>query len=52
VLAGVLLKLGTYGFVRFALQMTPDAFAPRPWVAGLAVVSALYAPSSRWRRRI
>jgi NADH-quinone oxidoreductase subunit M len=43
VLAGVLLKLGTYGFVRFALQMTPDAFrAAAPWVAGLAVVSALY----------
>jgi NADH-quinone oxidoreductase subunit M len=43
VLAGVLLKLGTYGFVRFALQMTPDAFrALAPWVAGLAVVSALY----------
>jgi NADH-quinone oxidoreductase subunit M len=43
VLAGVLLKLGTYGFVRFALQMTPDAFrAAAPWVAGLAIVSALY----------
>src|SRR6202043_2422986 len=43
VLAGVLLKLGTYGFVRFALQMTPDAFrAAAPWVAALAVVSALY----------
>jgi NADH-quinone oxidoreductase subunit M len=43
VLAGVLLKLGTYGFVRFALQMTPDAFrAAAPWVAALAVFSALY----------
>jgi NADH-quinone oxidoreductase subunit M len=43
VLAGVLLKLGTYGFVRFALQMTPEAFRlAAPWVAGLAVVSALY----------
>src|SRR5438132_8943006 len=43
VLAGVLLKLGTYGFIRFALQMTPDAFrAAAPWVAALAVVSALY----------
>jgi NADH-quinone oxidoreductase subunit M len=43
VLAGVLLKLGTYGFVRFALQMTPDAFrAAAPWVAALAVLSALY----------
>jgi NADH-quinone oxidoreductase subunit M len=43
VLAGVLLKLGTYGFLRFALQMTPDAFrAAAPWVASLAVASALY----------
>src|SRR5438105_5170869 len=43
VLAGVLLKLGTYGFVRFGLQMTPDAFrGAAPWVAALAVFSALY----------
>lgn len=43
VLAGVLLKLGTYGFIRFALQMTPGSFrAAAPWVAALAVVSALY----------
>jgi NADH-quinone oxidoreductase subunit M len=43
VLAGVLLKLGTYGFVRFALQMTPDAFREAaPWVAALASFSALY----------
>ena len=28
ILAGVLLKLGTYGFVRFALQMTPDRATP------------------------
>ncbi|MDP9438627.1 MAG: NADH-quinone oxidoreductase subunit M [Actinomycetota bacterium] len=43
ILAGVLLKLGTYGLVRFALQMTPDAFrAAAPYVAVLAVFSALY----------
>lgn len=43
ILAGVMLKLGTYGLVRFALQMTPDAFrAAAPYVAALAVVSALY----------
>jgi len=43
VLAGVLLKLGTYGLVRFALQMTPDAFrAAAPLVIALAVFSALY----------
>ncbi len=43
ILAGILLKLGTYGLVRFALQMTPDAFrAAAPFVAALAVFSALY----------
>jgi NADH-quinone oxidoreductase subunit M len=43
ILAGVLLKLGTYGLVRFALQMTPDAFrAAAPYVAAIAVFSALY----------
>ena len=43
ILAGVLLKLGTYGIVRFALQMTPDAFrTAAPFVAALAVFTALY----------
>lgn len=43
ILAGVLLKLGTYGLVRFALQMVPDAFRElAPYVAALAVFSALY----------
>jgi NADH-quinone oxidoreductase subunit M len=43
ILAGVLLKLGTYGLVRFALQMTPDAFrAAAVFVVALGVFSALY----------
>jgi NADH-quinone oxidoreductase subunit M len=43
VLAGVLLKLGTYGLVRFALQMTPDAFRQlAPVVVAFGVFSALY----------
>ena len=43
ILAGVMLKLGSYGLVRFALQMTPDAFqAAAPYVAALGVISALY----------
>ena len=29
ILAGVLLKLGTYGFLRFALPLFPHASAPR-----------------------
>ena len=43
ILAGVLLKLGGYGFIRFGLQMTPDAFRQlAPYVLGLAVFSAIY----------
>ncbi|UZD66281.1 complex I subunit 4 family protein [Marinobacter sp. AN1] len=43
ILAGVMLKFGTYGLVRFALQMTPDAFREAGVVVLiLGVVSALY----------
>jgi NAD(P)H-quinone oxidoreductase subunit 4 len=42
-LAGVLLKLGTYGLVRFGLGLFPDAWmALAPWMAGWAVISVLY----------
>ncbi|MGB3201746.1 MAG: NADH-quinone oxidoreductase subunit M [Nodosilinea sp.] len=42
-LAGVLLKLGTYGIVRFGLGLLPDAWmALAPWMATWAVVSVLY----------
>jgi proton-translocating NADH-quinone oxidoreductase chain M len=43
ILAGVLLKLGTYGFVRIAMPMLPDAW--RDWagvVVVVGVVSVLY----------
>ena len=42
-LAGVLLKLGTYGLVRFGLCLFPEAWAVvAPWLAWWAVVSAIY----------
>lgn len=42
-LAGVLLKLGTYGLVRFGLQLFPEVWSLlAPWLAGWAVVSVLY----------
>ena len=42
-LAGVLLKIGTYGFVRFSLPMLPDASAAAmPWVMILSVVGIVY----------
>lgn len=43
ILAGVLLKMGTYGFVRFNIPLFPNAalqFAP--WIALLAVIGILY----------
>ena len=42
-LAGVLLKMGTYGLVRVNLQMLPDAFAEYALpIALLGVLSAIY----------
>jgi len=43
VLAGVLLKMGTYGFVRIAMPMLPDAWRSWAWViVAVGVVSVLY----------
>ncbi len=43
ILAGVMLKFGTYGLVRFALQMTPEAFAQiGVIVLAVGVVGAIY----------
>lgn len=43
ILAAILLKLGTYGFVRIAIPMLPDAAIEwAPWIGGLAVVGIIY----------
>jgi NADH-quinone oxidoreductase subunit M len=43
ILAGVLLKLGTYGFVRIAMPMLPDSWRSwAPVIVGVGVVSVLY----------
>jgi NADH-quinone oxidoreductase subunit M len=43
VLAGVLLKMGTYGFVRIAMPMLPGAWRAWAWVVvAVGVVSVLY----------
>ena len=43
ILAGVLLKLGTYGFLRFNLGLFPDATVrAAPWIALLAVIGIIY----------
>ena len=43
ILAGVLLKIGTYGFVRFSIPMLPDASsACMPWILWLSVAGIIY----------
>jgi NADH-quinone oxidoreductase subunit M len=43
ILAGVLLKLGGYGFIRFSLPMFPDASAQLAWlVFALSMVAVVY----------
>ena len=43
ILAGVLLKMGTYGFVRFSLPLLPDASRDAVWwVLAFAVIGIIY----------
>jgi NADH-quinone oxidoreductase subunit M len=43
ILAGVLLKMGTYGLVRFAFPLFPSAAVEfAPWIALLAVIGIVY----------
>ncbi|MEQ1688180.1 MAG: NADH-quinone oxidoreductase subunit M [Sphingopyxis sp.] len=43
ILAGVLLKMGGYGFLRFSLPMFPDASAQFAWlIFGLSMVAVVY----------
>ncbi len=49
ILAGVLLKLGTYGFCRLSIPILPEAavgFAP--FVAVLAIIGIIYAALAAW----
>jgi NADH-quinone oxidoreductase subunit M len=50
ILAGVLLKMGTYGFIRFSLPLTPAALGQpllgltvQGWVVLLAIIGIVYA---------
>ncbi|MFQ5415007.1 MAG: NuoM family protein, partial [Phycisphaerae bacterium] len=52
ILAGVLLKLGTYGFCRLSIPMFPDAaVALAPVVAVLAIIGIMYAALAAWVQR-
>jgi len=45
-LAGILLKLGTYGLLRFGVGLFLDAWVTiAPWLATIAAISALYGAS-------
>ena len=49
VLAGILLKLGTYGFLRFALPLFPHgARQLGPWLVALALVGIIYGALVAW----
>ncbi len=45
ILAGVLLKMGTYGFIRFSLPFFPDVLMHtkvRGWMIGLSIIAIIY----------
>ena len=49
ILAGVLLKMGTYGFVRFSLPLLPEAtIKALPVVAILSIVGIIYGAMVAW----
>jgi NADH-quinone oxidoreductase subunit M len=49
VLAGVLLKMGLYGFIRFAYPLFPNAAAIlSPYIAVLAVIGIVYGALVAW----
>ncbi|HEX2162540.1 MAG TPA: NADH-quinone oxidoreductase subunit M [Thermoanaerobaculia bacterium] len=49
ILAGILLKLGTYGFLRFGLPLFPHAAeAAQPLILALALIGILYGALVAW----
>ncbi len=52
ILAGVLLKMGTYGFLRFNLPLFPDAAKELAWViAVLSVIGILYGAAVSYSQK-
>jgi NADH-quinone oxidoreductase subunit M len=58
ILAAVLLKMGTYGFIRFSLPILPEATqAFVPWVVWLSIIGIVYGAlvamaQSDWKRLV
>lgn len=49
ILAGVLLKMGSYGFMRFCLPLFPDAsHALAPVIAWLSIIAIIYGALMSW----
>ena len=52
ILAGVMLKMGAYGFLRFNLALFPEiAVQAAPWMALLAVVGIIYGAAVSYMQR-
>src|SRR3990172_11324 len=52
ILAGVLLKMGTYGFLRFNIPLFPQASLQlAPWIALLGVIGSLYGAAVSYPQR-
>jgi NADH-quinone oxidoreductase subunit M len=52
ILAGVLLKMGTYGFLRFNIPLFPDAAVKAaPWIAVLAVIGIIYGAAVSYAQK-
>ncbi len=52
ILAGVLLKMGTYGFLRFNIPLFPQAsIQAAPWIAVLATIGIIYGAAVSYAQR-
>ena len=52
ILAGVLLKMGTYGFLRFNIPLFPEAAVKAaPWIALLAVIGIIYGAAVSYAQK-
>jgi NADH-quinone oxidoreductase subunit M len=52
ILAGVLLKMGTYGFLRFNIPLFPEAAVKAaPWMALLAVIGIIYGAAVSYAQK-
>ncbi len=52
ILAGVLLKMGAYGFLRFNLPIFPEiAVKAAPWMALLAVIGIIYGAATAFAQK-